>query len=77
MSNIKAPTITTEFHGKTQCKFYCIFCGDFHYHGRLEGEFGEHRHRVAHCQRTSSPYRESGYYLRTYNEELQGKRGGG
>ena len=37
-------------------KFYCIWCGREHLHGRGEG------HRVAHCDK-GSPYKEDGYYL--------------
>jgi hypothetical protein len=77
MSDIKAPVITVDFYKSTQCRFICIYCGDFHYHGRPDGDFGEHRHRVAHCRNPSSPYRETGYYLQTHFEKRAKERGCG
>lgn len=71
---MKAPIFTTEYHGKTQCRFFCPFCDEWHYHGRLDDAFGEHRHRVAHCHRASSPLRETGYYLRTFQEECDARK---
>jgi hypothetical protein len=38
-------------------RFYCIYCGVWHQHGRGDG------HAVAHCFVEDSPYSETGYEL--------------
>ena len=66
--NHDAPTFTVKPWGQTQWRFFCPYCGIFHYHGRDEGNFGEHRYRVAHCYKANSPLRKTGYYLQTTEE---------
>lgn len=41
-----------------QLKFFCEFCGKWHFHGEGEG------HRHAHCSNPNSPYQKTGYYLK-------------
>lgn len=44
------------------CYFWCKFCGKFHKHGHGEG------YRVAHCTTTHSPFLNSGYILKDFDE---------
>ena len=48
-------------------RMWCAFCDRWHYHGK------EYGHRTAHCHRTDSPYRDSGYVL-TRPEIIEMKR---
>lgn len=47
--------------------FFCQHCQEFHRHG-TGSSVGSPRkrdygHRVAHCMKSGSPYKESGYHL--------------
>jgi hypothetical protein len=44
--------------GVTQWRFWCGWCGKWHFHGAGAG------HRVAHCTSMNSPYLRSGYILK-------------
>lgn len=53
----EVPTIYADENGKTQLKFYCNHCSEYHYHSKDTG------HRVAHCTNKKSPYIDTGYIL--------------
>lgn len=42
-------------------KVWCKYCKQYHIHGGGEHAEG---HRVAHCWRADSPYKQTGYILR-------------
>ena len=55
------PVFLVTDHGKTQTRFWCGFCGEFHHHGRIENS--EIDSRVAHCWKKDSPLRVKDYYI--------------
>lgn len=59
------PTMKCKDIGRDQWAFYCPYCKREHIHGAV-GDGGTDR-RVAHCH-SSSPYWESGYYLKLEDE---------
>jgi hypothetical protein len=51
------PAYIRDGHG--YLSVWCRYCKKFHQHGQGDG------HRVAHCLSDASPYRTTGYILRT------------
>ena len=51
-----APTLPAYDTGY-QYHLWCQYCGVWHMHGRGNG------HRVAHCYKPDSPYKQTGYIL--------------
>lgn len=59
----EAPVVDALLGSCGSCvSFWCPWCRRRHFHGAPDG-CGE-GHRVAHCFRKESPYRETGYVLR-------------
>jgi hypothetical protein len=62
--NIPTIAATLTKSGR-QLTFYCKHCRCWHFHSAGDDAAG---HRVAHCWRENSPYKDTGYYL-TLEEE--------
>lgn len=57
-----------------QFEAWCPFCKKYHLHGAdPELKMGKKSHRVAHCSESSSPFRETTYYLQL-EKKVKGMR---
>lgn len=62
----RAPILDAYRVETTQCdllKVWCRHCNKWHVHG-VGDQPAIPSHRVAHCARDDSPYKQGGYYLR-------------
>ena len=51
------PTLDA-YSTKTDYKVWCRYCQKWHIHGQGDG------HRMAHCYLRTSPYMETGYFIK-------------